>query len=176
MNQEYLNDYFANHWKPSLSAYKHSSYETIAKKIKDDEWLLDVGCGYNPFKKLVKNVVGIDPANDAADFKVTIEDYVAEQRFDVATCLGSINFGTEADIHRQITALCDWMKPKSRIYWRVNPGRQDHSSDLCKNIQFFPWSPELLKKFADLYLYRCENIQEETDGKVVRLYCEWYKD
>lgn len=174
MNQEFLNDYFKNYWKPS-SVYAFSSPNTIASKIKDDEWLLDVGCGKNPFKGLVKNVVGIDPAFDEADVKITIEDYVADRRFDVATCLGSINFGTELDIHKQITSVCDWLKSKSRIYWRVNPGRQDHANEVCKQIDFYPWSEAELKRFADLYLFRMENFQLESNGKVVRLYCEWYR-
>ena len=44
-------------------------------------------------RNLIKNIVGIDPANDAADHKEQIEFFDTEQRFDIAFCLGSLNFG-----------------------------------------------------------------------------------
>ena len=55
-DQQYLNDYFSNHWKPSQDAYTYSVYEVIAKKIQPYECLLDFG---------------VDPAMDEADFQFT---------------------------------------------------------------------------------------------------------
>jgi hypothetical protein len=68
-NQEFLNSYFAESWKPSEDAYTYSAYSTLAKKVQPEQWVLDVGCGGNPFKKLLPNVVGIDPARDEADLR-----------------------------------------------------------------------------------------------------------
>jgi hypothetical protein len=174
-DQEYLNDYFRNHWKPSLDAYTYSAYDVIAGKIVPGEWLLDVGCGANPFKGLVNNVIGIDPARDEADVRVTIEDFYATRKFDVAACLGSLNFGDDAVISRQINKLVSCLKPRSRIYWRLNPGRRDHASEKCQGIPFYYWSHERLQVFAELHDYRQVNCQRETDGKVIRLYAEWYR-
>lgn len=175
MDQEFLNYYFSNHWKPSLSAHNHSSYKSIAQKISDREIVLDVGCGDNPFKKLLKNVVGIDPAFDEADYKVTIEDFETDIRFDVALCLGSINFGTQETISKQIRKIASLMKTKSRIFWRLNPGRKDHADPLCQKIEFFPWSFEKLQFFADIYGYQQINCQIDSNGKVERLYVEWIR-
>ena len=174
-DQQYLNDYFRNHWKPSIDAYKFSAYEVIASKIMPHEWLLDVGCGANPFKDLVKNVVGIDPARDEADFTVTIEEFYASKKFDVATCLGSLNFGNDAIISRQINKVVECLKPTSRIYWRLNPGRRDHASEKCQGIPFYPWSHRRLQDFAALHNYHQVNEQTETNGQVVRLYAEWHR-
>jgi hypothetical protein len=174
-DQEYLNDYFRNHWKPSLDAYTYSGYEHIAKKIYPHEWLLDVGCGYNPFKKLLPHVIGIDPAMDAADVRVSIEDFYATRRFDVATCLGSLNFGDDAVVGRQINKVVSCLKDKSRIYWRLNPGRRDHASEKCQGILFYPWSHERLQTFAELHDFRQVNQQTESNGKVIRLYAEWHR-
>ena len=174
-NQEFLNEYFGNHWAPSTTAYRSSSYEAIASKIKPHERLVDVGCGFNPFKTLVKNVVGIDPAMEQADFKCTIEEFEPNMQFDVATCLGSINFGDEEVIARQIKKVAMLMMPNSRIYWRLNPGRQDHADPLCQQIDFFPWTFEKLEEFATQYGYKQTNCEEETDDKVVRLYAEWHR-
>jgi hypothetical protein len=174
-DQEYLNDYFRNHWKPSLDAYTYSGYEQIATKIYTHEWVLDVGCGYNPFKKLLPNVIGIDPAMDEADVRVTIEDFYATRKFDVATCLGSINFGDDVVVGRQVNKVVTCLKDKSRIYWRLNPGRRDHASEKCQGIPFYPWSHERLQTFAELHDYRQVNEQTETNGRVVRLYAEWHR-
>ena len=37
--------------------------------------VLDVGCGYHPFKGRINNIVGIDPYNNCADYEVDILDY-----------------------------------------------------------------------------------------------------
>lgn len=172
-DQNFLNTYFRHNWKPSIDAYQWSSYKTIASKIRDTEWLLDVGCGHNPFKDLVKNVVGIDPARDEADHTVSIEDYSPNRLFDVATCLGSINFGTEQRILAQIEKVVSCLKVDAIIYWRSNPGRKDHYHVDCNSIDFFPWSFELHKRYAKKFGFVCVNEQIESNGKVERLYCEW---
>ena len=173
-NQELLNNYFANHWVPGKNKGV-SSPEEISKYIKEDEWVLDVGCGANPFKSLLKNVVGIDPAFNQADFKCTIEDYVPDHLFDVATCLGSINFGTTDVIELQIAKVVACLKPNSRIYWRLNPGRHDHGNDECAEVPFFPWTFEILQSFAVKHNYM--QTVEEIDAHVSRprLYAEWQR-
>jgi hypothetical protein len=147
----------------------------IAKFIKDDEWLLDVGCGTNPFKSLVKNVIGIDPAFDQADYKCTIEEYQLDRLFNVAACLGSINFGTEDIIESQINKVVNCLTPSSRIYWRLNPGRRDHDNNECSNIPFFPWTFEKLNVFAKKhnYIQTVEKIDEHLTRP--RLYAEWHR-
>jgi len=174
-DQDYLNDYFRNHWKPSLDVYTYSGYDVIARKILPNEWLLDVGCGHNPFKQLLPNVIGVDPAMDEADVQVTIEDFHATRRFHVATCLGSINFGDDAVISRQIMKVVSCLHDHSRVFWRLNPGRRDHASERCQGIPFYAWTHRKLQTFAELHNFRQINEQEETNGRVVRLYAEWHR-
>jgi len=175
-NQEFLNQYFAESWKPSEDAYTYSAYSTLAKKVQPEQWVLDVGCGGNPFKKLLPNVIGIDPARDEADFKVAIEDFKTDQRFDVAMCLGSINFGTQEDIEPAVAKVVSLLKPQSQIFWRLNPGRQDHACGECEKIKFFPWTHAILQQFADQHGYQQTNEQQESNGRVIRLYAEWYRN
>ncbi len=73
IDQNYLNWYFSNIWKGTTHEYIYTGW-ALVDKVKDDEWCLDVGCGFNPYKGKIKNLVGIDPANDLADYKVSIED------------------------------------------------------------------------------------------------------
>jgi elongation factor P hydroxylase len=175
-NQELINQYFGNKWKPRHNEYI-SSPERISRKIKDEEWLLDVGCGFNSFKNYLPNVVGVDPANDAADFKCTIEDYKPDRLFDVAACLGSVNFGTLEVVSNQIEKVVACLKPKARVYWRLNPGRHDHqNNDDFKQIQIFPWTVELLEEFAAKHGFKQTIEQLEGDCRHFRFYVEWHRD
>ena len=172
-DQSFLNFYFSQHWSPSISAHTYSGYQAIAAKIAPTESVLDVGCGTNPFKNLLANVTGIDPAFDEADIKCTIEDFHPAKLYDVALCLGSINFGDDHVIHRQVAKIVDCLKPCARIYWRLNPGRQDHSNELCRQIDFYPWSHDKLRDLAHYHGFEQTNEQTEGNDRVQRLYAEW---
>jgi len=169
MNQQELNNYFNIHWRGHLNIYNYSGL-SLAKKIKPEEWVLDVGCGINPFKPLISNLIGIDPAFGQADFMTTIEDFKTEQRFDVAFCLGSINFGDEIIIKKQIKCVINLLNPAARIYWRVNPGRKDHGNKECQTIDFFPWSPQLLTTYAHEFGFKVVDLKHDLNN---RIYCEW---
>lgn len=169
MNQELLNNYFSIHWRGYLNTYQYSGLG-LSKKIKPNEWVLDVGCGINAFKPLIANLVGIDPAFGQADHQVTIEDFQTEQKFDVALCLGSINFGSADNIKNQIKCVVNLLNPTARIYWRVNPGRRDHGNKECQEIDFFPWSIELLIEYAREFGFEVADIKQDLNN---RLYAEW---
>jgi len=173
-NQGLITEYFSKHWSPGQGR-GITSHGVLVEKFSNDEWILDVGCGTNPFRQLGKKVIGVDPAFDQADVKSTIEDYVPDRQFDVATCLGSINFGTEEVVARQIAKVVSCLKPTSRIYWRLNPGRYDHDNEKCQDIPFFPWTFEKLREYADKHNYKqtVEEIDEHPTRP--RLYAEWHR-
>ena len=174
-DQKFLNEYFGKVWQPTTDKYLYSGFGLVSK-IKEDEWVLDVGCGHNEFKGKIKNLVGIDPGCKQADVVTTIEDYKPDRLFDVAFCLGSLNFGQGDIVPNQISKVVSCMKPKSRIYWRVNPGLYDHDSKLCEKCDFYPWDSELLDFFAVQHGYKCVTIQDDSNGKNYRLYAEWVRD
>jgi len=171
MNQKQLNDYFATKWVSDLDKYEYSGWNLI-DKVNDIEWILDVGCGPNPFKGKIKNLIGIDPAFDESDYKVSLEEFKTNQKFDVAFCLGSINFGSEDKIISQISSLVNLLNPASRIYWRCNPGVKDHPNEECEDIDFFLWSFELHKKFSDYFGFECVDLKWDNCN---RIYAEWIK-
>lgn len=173
-DQEFLNSYFANKWNSTIGNYEHSGY-AIVNKIKQDEWVLDVGCGNNPFKNLIPNLVGIDPASSLADIQTTIEDFQPERQFNVALCLGSINFGTRDIIANQIKKLNSCLTDEARVFWRLNPGLSDHDHEDCNQIQFFPWTLETLYEFACTYGFCQVNAKWDSNGKHQRLYAEWHR-
>lgn len=168
-NQQLLNNYFNKKWNGRIDQYMYSGIQLI-NKISPTETVLDVGCGTNPFKSLIPNLIGIDPAFDQADIKCTIEDFVPSHQFDVAFCLGSINFGTEETILHQIQCVVNALKPSARIYWRCNPGRKDHGNTECEQIDFFEWSPSILRKYAAQFGFIVADMQQDNNN---RIYCEW---
>ena len=169
MNQTALNNYFSTVWQSNLKQYKYSGW-ALVDKIKPYELVLDVGCGFNEFRSRMPNLLGVDPANDCADVKVSIEEFTATNKFDVAFCLGSINFGNEENILNQIGIVVNSLKSKSRIYWRCNPGLADHNNDECKLIDFYPWTIEKHIEFADLFGYKMVVARWDTGN---RIYAEW---
>jgi hypothetical protein len=171
-DQAFINNYFNAEWprlSTGMSQYKYSGL-SLAQKIDPNEWVLDVGCGANPFKGLIPNLVGIDPANTAADIQVSLEDYETDQKFDVAFCLGSLNFGDVNDIAAQLTKLNTLLKPHARIYWRCNPGLQDHGTEGCKQIEFFPWSIDWHLKLAVQFGYVLVDFKWDAFN---RIYAQW---
>ena len=175
INQSFLNNYFSTSWNVNPAQYIYSGY-AILNKINDDDMVLDVGCGYHPFKGKLKNIIGIDPANNAADILTTIEDYIPDRLFDVAICFGSINFGDDSIIEKQISKVNSCLKNKARIFWRCNPGLHDHKNEECKQIEFYPWTFERLNEYAKMHGFIQKNSAMDTNKNNIRLYTEWHRN
>ena len=175
VNQNYLNEYFHTTWhrkNGSLDKLEKTGWALI-NKINPGESVIDVGCGANPFKGKIPNLIGFDPAFDQADVKCTIEEFTSDEKFDVAFCLGSINFGDVADIERQIAKVITLLKSKARIYWRCNPGAQDHGNEECKEISFYPWTMEEHVRLAELFKFKLVECSWDTRN---RIYAEWTRE
>ena len=178
MDQSKLDYYFENVWEPSpIDEWEYSGIQ-IVDKIKPHETVIDVGCGYNLFKDKIPNLLGIDPANDAADIKISLEHFLPDDKFDVALCLGSIHFGDINRITNQIAKVVSILNNTSRIYWRCNPGHHDHDDDMCSQISFFPWNEEWMEHFADMFNYKINFMKYENHKTLNRhrLYSEWIKE
>lgn len=132
-NNNYIHEYFTNSTDPTKEGYwrpPHLDNDPIAlqriadvvAKISDTDKVLDVGCGYHPFKGKIKNLLGIDKYNPAADIVVDMLDFDAElDSYDVVLALGSTNLIGLELIEKQIEKIISWCKPGGRIFMRVNP-------------------------------------------------------
>jgi hypothetical protein len=169
MNAVDLNNYFATTWKSNIDQYKYSGWALI-DKVQPGEWVIDIGCGYNEFRGRIPNLVGIDPANAQADYCISVEEFQTVERFDVAFCLGSINFGDEATILNQISHMVRLLKPTARIYWRCNPGYADHGNDECKDIDFYSWTIAEHVRLSELFGFRLITACWDNNN---RIYSEW---
>lgn len=176
MNQDYLNEYFGNVWRNLPISeplnYDHSG-RYLVDKISSGEAVVDIGCGKNRFKQFIPNLIGVDPAFTEADYNMSLQEFskVNDQLFDVALCLGSINFGDKDFVESQIQLVIDMLKPTARIYWRSNPGRKDHGTPESQNIEFYPWTFEEHIRLAEKFNFKIVDLRWETDNR--RIYAEW---
>ena len=163
-----MDSYFNGIWKDTNYEYlEHSGY-SLVDYVNDQKpsSVLDVGCGYNKLKSLIPNLVGIDPFNDAADIKVSVENYKSAP-YDIALCLGSINFGGEEHIDYQIDKL--HLLWRRKAIFRVNPGIPHAGWD--DFIEWYQWTPEKIKDIAKQYNYNLECLKMEyTKEKDLRYF------
>jgi hypothetical protein len=158
----YLNWFFGEVWKPRTEQYQWTGYR-IAEEIcrADPKRVLDVGCGYNPFKGRIPNLVGIDPYNNCADFQVDILDYRVEpESYDHIIALGSINFNSREDIELRFGATVNLLAPGGRLWMRVNPGHVHKNGPW---VEIFPWSFEIAYEFAKNYNLTLETVKQDQD-------------
>ena len=164
-----VKEYFGKHWSSRTSTYKYSNH-SIAEKIKPHERVIDIGCGFNEFKPIIENLVGIDIVNPKADVVVDLEHYETDELFDVAICLGSIQYGDDDDMTRQIGKVAKILKPSSRIYWRSNTGVRDHKNEMVKIVPYYPWTKQKHEQYAEKFGFTLDFIADDSHG---RIYAEW---
>jgi hypothetical protein len=114
--------------------------------------------------------VGIDIVNPKADVVVDLEHYKSKDKFDVALCLGSIQYGDDDDMTRQIGKVANILKPTSRIYWRSNTGVRDHKNEMVKIVPYYPWTKQKHEQYAKQFGFKVDFIADDSHG---RIYAEW---
>jgi ubiquinone/menaquinone biosynthesis C-methylase UbiE len=100
--------------------------------------VLDLGCGDNQYKNFIKNLTGIDIINESADINADILNIPFESNSaDAVLCFGSINFGTEDLIRKQLLEMKRVLKHEGYAIFRGN--MKDHND--IKDI-YYGWSAE----------------------------------
>jgi hypothetical protein len=158
----YLLWFFGEIWKPRTEQYQWTGYR-IAEEIcrANPKRVLDVGCGYNPFKGRIPNLIGIDPYNNCADFQVDILDYHVEPAsYDHVIALGSINFNSREDIEIRFAATVNLLAPNGHLWMRCNPG---HSHKNGPWVDIFPWSFDVAYELAKKYNLTLETLKQDQD-------------
>lgn len=161
-DQRYLAWFFGEVWKPRTEQYQWTGWR-IAEEIcrAGPKNVLDVGCGYNPFKGRIPGLVGIDPYNNCADFQVDILDYRVEpESYDHIIALGSINFNSREEIEERFGATVNLLAPGGRLWMRVNPG---HSHKNGPWVEIFPWSFEIAYEIAKKFNLTLETLKQDQD-------------
>jgi hypothetical protein len=173
LSERYTHRFFAEMWRPRTAEYDHSGWALVEEINKlNPESVLDVGCGYHPFKGRIQNLIGIDPYNDAADYEVDILDYkVKPESHDVIIALGSINFNSRDEIEQRFAHCVSLLKQGGRFYLRANPGIPHKTGPW---VDIFPWSFEVVKQLEETYHLKLLEFKKEP-ADLGRLYFVYEK-
>jgi SAM-dependent methyltransferase len=169
LSERYILRFFSEIWKPRTGDYEHTGWDLAEEVNKlNPEHVLDVGCGYHPFKGRINNLIGIDPYNNCADYEVDILDYkVKPESHDVIIALGSINFNSRDEIQARFSHCVDLLKTGGRFYLRANPGITHKTGPY---VEIFPWTFETANEFAELYNLHLDTFKRDANDRLYFVY------
>lgn len=168
LSERYMLRFFSEIWKPRTGDYEYTGWD-LADEINalEPKRVLDVGCGYHPFKGRIHNLVGIDPYNNCADYEVDILEYRVNHHYDVIIALGSINFNSRDEIETRFSHCVDLLAPGGKFYLRANPGITHKTGPY---VEIFPWTFEVVHEFAEKYNLRLETFKKDANGRLYFVY------
>jgi hypothetical protein len=169
LSERYILRFFSEIWKPRTGDYEHTGWELADEVNKlNPEKVLDVGCGYHPFKGRIQNLIGIDPYNNQADYEVDILEYkVKPESHDVILALGSINFNSKDEIESRFAHCVSLLKKGGKFYLRANPGILHKTGPY---VDIFPWSFEVVNEFADKYNLNLLTFKKDNNDRLYFVY------
>ena len=173
LSERYTHRFFKEIWRPRTDDYDHSGWALVDEiNALNPRSVLDVGCGYHPFRGRIHNLIGIDPYNDAADYEVDILDYcVKPGSHDVIIALGSINFNSKDEIEARFAHCVRLLETGGRFYLRANPGISHKTGPW---VDIFPWNFAVANEFAERYGLRLMEFKKEP-ADLGRLYFVYQK-
>jgi len=169
LSERYILRFFSEIWKPRTGDYEHTGWE-LADEINklNPERVLDVGCGYHPFKGRINNLIGIDPYNNCADYEVDILVYkVKPESHDVIMALGSINFNSRDEIEQRFGHCVNLLRAGGRFYLRANPGITHKTGPY---VEIFPWTFEIANEFAERYDLHLDTFKRDANDRLYFVY------
>jgi hypothetical protein len=168
-SQRYILRFFGEIWKPRTDEFTHSGWQLAEEVNKlNPKSVLDVGCGYHPFKGRIQNLIGIDPYNNLADYQVDILEYkVKPESHDVIIALGSINFNTKDEIEARFGHCVDLLTKGGRFFLRANPGIPHKTGPY---VEIFPWSFEIVNEFAGKFNLKLLEFKKDSNGRLYFVY------
>ena len=170
IDNQCLDAYFSKIWQPDMKKWKYSGLKLIDEvNALNPRSVLDVGCGYNEFKGKIKNLTGIDPYNDLADYKISIMDFRSNEKFDVILCLGSVNFGSQDKITAEIAKTVHLLEEGGTIFFRVNPG-VSHDNSESRWIEFFAWNVPFIIELAEKFNLKVLDIRDDANQRKYFVY------
>ena len=169
LSERYILRFFSEIWKPRTGDYEHTGWELAEEVNKlNPKNVLDVGCGYHPFKGRIHNLLGIDPYNNCADYEVDILDYkVKPGSHDVIIALGSINFNSRDEIEARFAHCVDLLPVGGKFFLRANPGITHKTGPY---VEIFNWTFEVVNEFAEKYNLKLETFKRDANERLYFVY------
>jgi hypothetical protein len=154
----------------------------------DPKLVIDAGCGTNPWKNVIRNLIGFDASPfPNSDFQSTIIDANFEKdSADALLLLGSLQFFNLEYIEENFAKALTWVKPGGLIFMRVIK-QWDLYTKKQKESKFkdnYFWSSQdidyITNKYNLEFFYPVQTIQmQNLEGKKIknpyRMYWTWKK-
>ena len=169
LSERYTMRFFSEIWKPRTNEYEHTGWQLVdeVNKLNPDK-VLDVGCGYHPFKGRMQNLIGIDPYNNCADYEVDILEYrVKPESHDAILALGSINFNSRDEIEARFSHCVNLLKSGGKFFLRANPGIPHKTGPY---VDIFPWTFEVVNEFAEKYNLNLDTFKRDANERLYFVY------
>jgi hypothetical protein len=169
LSERYILRFFSEIWKPRTNDYEHTGWQLVDEvNALKPEKVLDVGCGYHPFKGRINNLIGIDPYNNQADYEVDILEYkVKPESHDVILALGSINFNSKDEIEARFSHCVNLLKKGGKFYLRANPGITHKSGPY---VEIFNWTFEIVNEFSEKYNLTLDTFKKDANDRLYFVY------
>ena len=169
LDKRYLNRFFGEIWKPTTEVYQYSGWGLVEEINKaEPKAVLDFGCGYNPFKGRINNLVGIDPYNNCADYMVDILEFKVEpESFDHIIVFGSLNFNSREEIDVRFERLVSILMPGGKMYFRANPGILWPNGPY---VDIFPWTFEVAYDLGHRHNLELETFKKDNNDRLYFVY------
>ena len=168
ISERYTMRFFGEIWRPRTDDYEYTGWQLVDKINRlNPERVLDVGCGYHPFKGRIPNLIGIDPYNNCADYQVDVLEYRVKYQHDVIIALGSINFNSQDEIEARFGQCVDLLKTGGYFYLRANPGIDQKTGPY---IDIFPWTFEIANEFAERYNLKLLEFKKDANSRLYFVY------
>ena len=155
---EEIKDFFGTTWNQT------EVDDHVVDRIINAKSVIDVGCGFNPYKKFNHNRVGVDLINEEADENCDILDFdTMGCKYDVAICYGILHFNSYDWIRERLEWVVNNTKPKSEILIKVNPSRKEDQAEELRSsevVWFHRWNRGLADHFAEIYNLEVWNWRE----------------
>jgi hypothetical protein len=167
-----LIEYFKNnptndleYWNTDLNCYHISGFAILPDILKlNPQKILDLGCGYNEFKRYIPNLIGIDFANENADIVDDFMNYECEDNsIDVMLALGSINFGNHELVDKQMEWMTKKLRRGGKMFIRVNPAE---APDDSIGKQFYIWTIKDIYDFSIKYNLEIEDNNIKLEDRI----------
>lgn len=168
-SERYILRFFGEIWKPRTDEFTYTGWQLVDEVNKlNPKAVLDVGCGYHPFKGRIQNLVGIDPYNNLADYQIDILEYkVKPESHDVILALGSINFNTKDEIEARFSHCVNLLMQGGHFFIRANPGIPHKTGPY---VEIFPWSFEVVNEFAEKFNLKLLEFKKDSNGRLYFVY------
>jgi hypothetical protein len=169
LDQRYLTRFFGEIWRPNTDLYQYTGWNLVEEISKmDPQNVLDVGCGYHPFKGKINNLIGIDPFNSAAEYQVDILDYkVKPGSHDHIMALGSINFNSREDIESRFLHCVNLLQVGGHLWMRANPGVTHKTGPY---VDIFNWTFEIVVELGNKYGLKLLNFKKDSNNRLFFVY------